>query len=50
MSKVKSKLSSLSVKPSKTKGQNFLIDESVIDNIISFGAPSSEEILVEIGP
>lgn len=50
MTKVKSKLASLEVKPSKTKGQNFLIDHSVIDRIISFGSVADDETIIEIGP
>lgn len=48
--KVKEKLSMLEVKPSKGKGQNFLIDESVIDQVVRFGDPQPDEALLEIGP
>ncbi|MCB0317209.1 MAG: ribosomal RNA small subunit methyltransferase A [Bdellovibrionales bacterium] len=48
--KVKSKLKEYGVKPSKERGQNFLIDDSVIDEIIKFGKPSEKDQLIEIGP
>ena len=50
MKKVKDELKRLSVMPSKRKGQNFIIDDSVIENIVNFGNPVSTEQLVEIGP
>lgn len=37
-------------KPRKRFGQNFLIDESVVDQIVAAVNPTSEEHLVEIGP
>jgi len=43
-------LRGLKVKPSKEKGQNFLIDPGVIDEVISFGRPRKGEAIVEIGP
>jgi 16S rRNA (adenine1518-N6/adenine1519-N6)-dimethyltransferase len=39
-----------SFRPSKTLGQNFLINEGVINNIIDALAPSHDETIVEIGP
>ena len=48
--RAKEKLRSLDVRPSKERGQNFLIDDSVIQSIVGFGAPKAEENLVEIGP
>lgn len=48
--RVKSTLSNLGVRPSKARGQNFLIDSSVLDSIVSFGAPSGTDNVVEIGP
>ncbi len=48
--RAKDQLRSLDVRPSKERGQNFVIENSVIDAIIGFGAPKAEENLVEIGP
>jgi 16S rRNA (adenine1518-N6/adenine1519-N6)-dimethyltransferase len=48
--KVKSTLQALDVTPTKTRGQNFIIDPSVVDSIAQFGAPQPGEKLVEIGP
>lgn len=36
--------------PSKQYGQNFLIDEIVIEKIIAAAALSKEEVIVEVGP
>jgi len=38
------------VSPRKERGQNFVVDPTVIDRIISFGAPLSHENILEIGP
>lgn len=38
------------VSPRKERGQNFVVDPSVIDQIISFGAPLPFEHILEIGP
>ena len=43
-------LEKLSVKPSKERGQNFLIEPWALDQILTFGAPQVGEQLVEIGP
>lgn len=48
--KVKTTLQSLDVTPTRTRGQNFIIDPSVVDSIVHFGAPKSGEQLIEIGP
>ncbi|NMC62559.1 MAG: ribosomal RNA small subunit methyltransferase A [SAR324 cluster bacterium] len=50
MTRVKDTLQRLQLKPKKAKGQNFIIDSSVIREILEFGHPSSEDALVEIGP
>ena len=50
MTRVKDKLHSLGVKPSKTRGQNFLIDESVLDAIFAAGRMTVDDNVVEIGP
>jgi len=43
-------LRALSVTPDKAFGQNFILEPAVIDEIIRFAKPSSEDTLVEIGP
>lgn len=43
-------LHELDVQPSKRRGQNFIVDPSVIQRIVEFGAPTPDEQLVEIGP
>ena len=48
--RVKDQLSRLDVRPSKSRGQNFIIDESLLDAVVTFGAPSSSDKLIEIGP
>ncbi|MEZ4753243.1 MAG: 16S rRNA (adenine(1518)-N(6)/adenine(1519)-N(6))-dimethyltransferase RsmA [Bdellovibrionota bacterium] len=48
--KVKQKLEQLKVKPSKERGQNFLIDDAVINEIINFGRPKKGDTIIEIGP
>ena len=48
--KVKSTLAELDVRPSKSRGQNFIIDPTVVDRIVEFGDPKSGETIVEIGP
>lgn len=48
--RIKDKLRSIDVRPSKGRGQNFLIDSSVIDAIVAAGAISPGEKIVEIGP
>lgn len=50
MSEAKDLLKFLGVKPNKDRGQNFLQNPLVVDQIISFAAPSSREQIVEIGP
>ena len=39
-----------SVKPKKSLGQNFLIDENIVRNIIRDLKPHAEDVIVEIGP
>jgi 16S rRNA (adenine1518-N6/adenine1519-N6)-dimethyltransferase len=43
-------LKDLGVKPSKKRGQNFVIQPALIDAIIEFGEPDKDEAVVEIGP
>ena len=50
MSETKDLLNFLGIKPSKDRGQNFLQNPLVVDQIVSFAAPSSSENLIEIGP
>jgi 16S rRNA (adenine1518-N6/adenine1519-N6)-dimethyltransferase len=47
---VKKQLKRLDVKPSKQRGQNFLLDETVIEQIADFGGPREGRKVVEIGP
>jgi len=48
--RVKDILHDLDVRPSKERGQNFLIDDAAINSIVSFAAPSEDDRVVEIGP
>jgi 16S rRNA (adenine1518-N6/adenine1519-N6)-dimethyltransferase len=48
--RVKDELLHLKVKPNKTKGQNFVIQPFVIDDLLVFGRPLPNEQLIEIGP
>ena len=48
--RVKDKLAGLEVKPSKSRGQNFIIDPLVLDSIVEFGAPKNGNNIIEIGP
>ena len=48
--RAKDALRELNLRPSKTRGQNFLIDPAVIGAIVDFGNPSSADHMVEIGP
>ena len=47
---VKSTLGRLGIKPNKLKGQNFLIDDSVLDKIIEAAEITAGAKVVEIGP
>lgn len=47
---VKGALKDLSVRPTKERGQNFVVDPSVIQDIVNFGNPEKHENIVEIGP
>lgn len=46
----KKSLFELDVRPSKERGQNFLVNDLVVSSIIEFGAPKKDEYIVEIGP
>src|SRR4030042_1216845 len=43
-------LKKYNIKPSKRLGQNFLIDESILNKIIEAADLSSNDIVLEIGP
>lgn len=49
-SAVRSDLESAGVRPSKNRGQNFLLDQSVLESILEFGDVSEGERALEIGP
>lgn len=50
MTRVKDKLAELDVRPTKTRGQNFIISPTLLDTIIDFGRPAEGGSLVEVGP
>jgi len=50
VTRVKDQLYSLNVRPSKRKGQNFVINEQVLAQIVDFGNPQESDCVVEIGP
>ncbi len=47
---IKSELGRQNIKPNKFKGQNFLVDEDVLDTIIKSADIKKGETIVEIGP
>lgn len=46
----KHQLKQLQVRPSKERGQNFVIDPAVIDTIAGFAPPQPDEDIIEVGP
>ena len=48
--RVKEKLKELDVKASKSRGQNFVINDSLIDSIMHFASLKESENIIEIGP
>ncbi len=50
MTRVKQTLRDLNVAPRKERGQNFVIDPGVIQEILAFASPGADEEIVEIGP
>jgi 16S rRNA (adenine1518-N6/adenine1519-N6)-dimethyltransferase len=48
--RAKDSLKAIGVVPSKQRGQNFIIDRTVVETIVSFGAIVQGQNLVEIGP
>lgn len=49
-SEVRQQLRDLAVTPSKRRGQNFLHDQSVIEELVEFARVSEQDNVVEIGP
>ncbi|MGI6680715.1 MAG: 16S rRNA (adenine(1518)-N(6)/adenine(1519)-N(6))-dimethyltransferase RsmA [Bdellovibrionota bacterium] len=47
---VKEKLKELDVRASKARGQNFVINDRLIENIMSFANLNEDENIIEIGP
>jgi len=47
---IKDLLRRIGVRPSKDKGQNFLVDLQALESIVEFGRPEPGENLLEIGP
>lgn len=50
MERVKDTLGKLELRPSKERGQNFIIAPEVLGAIVEFGKPSAADSIVEIGP
>jgi len=48
--KIKNELNKLNIKPNKLLGQNFLVDEKILDTIITTAQIKRGETVVEIGP
>ncbi|MBX7139011.1 MAG: 16S rRNA (adenine(1518)-N(6)/adenine(1519)-N(6))-dimethyltransferase RsmA [Oligoflexia bacterium] len=49
-SKTRGQLRSAALRPSRGRGQNFIVDPTVINRIIEFGRPAASQNIVEIGP
>ncbi len=47
---IQSLLNQFGIRPSKGLGQNFLIDESILQNIVSTAAVGKQDTVLEIGP
>lgn len=47
---VRSRLCEIGVSPSRTLGQNFLVDRNIRDIILGAMAPGADDCLVEVGP
>lgn len=50
MARVRDQLAALGVQPSKRRGQNFLIDQTILDDLIEFSPIPKGGNLVELGP
>ncbi len=48
--RVKDSLRRMDLRPTKQRGQNFMVDPDVIKKIVDFGVPTREDHIVEIGP
>lgn len=48
--RAKDRLRDLDVRPSKERGQNFIVDSEVLHSIVHFGNPAPQDRIVEIGP
>ena len=48
--KVKEILASIDLRPSKSKGQNFLLNTSVSNSTVGFSALKKDSAVVEVGP
>ena len=47
---IKELLATSKTKPTKTLGQNFLIDKNVLNNIITASKLTKDSVVVEVGP
>ncbi len=47
---LKNLIAKYGIKPSKKLGQNFLINKSILEKIISAAAPTNHDVILEIGP
>lgn len=43
-------LKELGIRPTKSKGQNFLLDHGVVDQMVEHAAISKDDLVVEVGP
>jgi len=50
LSKIKELLKKYGLNPTKSLGQNFLMDENVLDKIIKSAEVSAEDLVIEVGP
>ncbi len=48
--KTRNILNNYGIRANKRYGQNFLIDDNILDNIVQAGNISSEDLIIEIGP
>ncbi|HCC21947.1 ribosomal RNA small subunit methyltransferase A [Candidatus Uhrbacteria bacterium RIFOXYC2_FULL_47_19] len=47
---IKQRLEKLGLRPTRDRGQNFLLDDSVVDDIVSVAGISEDDLVLEIGP
>lgn len=50
MAKIKEICQQLGLRPTKRKGQNFLVNEKILDDIIKAAEIKKEDVILEIGP